>query len=79
MFKILCLFVNMNRSLTLMILNLLFTLHHKSMKMSIKSSNHNWIKIVKKDVKLKKKGGGLQNEVHYKDFKFVQIYVKTYV
>ncbi len=55
MFKILCLLVNMNRSLTLMILNLLFTLHHKSMKMSIKSSNHNWIKNCKKRCKAQKK------------------------
>lgn len=49
-----------------MILNLLFTLHHKSMKMSIKSSNHNWIKNCKKRCKVPQKKG-LQNEVHYKD------------
>jgi hypothetical protein len=47
--------VNMNRSLSLMILNLLFTLHHEGMKMSIKSSNHNWEKNVKRNVKLPKK------------------------
>jgi hypothetical protein len=61
-----------------MILNLLFTLHHKGMKMSIKSSNHNWEKNVKRNVKLPKKKR-LQNEVHYKDIKFVQIYIKTFV